>query len=110
MKRARANAIVFCLLVVISVQARAINCKLAESKVEKVVCASRDLTVLDDELNHLYRSAVAKSTGPEELKSEQKRWLSEVQATCIASECINSAYVSQLARLREAMLPWCKTQ
>jgi uncharacterized protein YecT (DUF1311 family) len=98
------------LLSTVSVQANAIHCKLAASKTEKLICESRDLKSLDDSLNHVYRAALAKSGKPELIKAQQKDWVTEVQSTCTTSDCLNSAYLSQVAHLKAAMAIWCKAQ
>lgn len=97
-------------LVVMSLPANAINCKLAAGKTEDMICKNSDLIGLDDSLNHVYRAAVAQSKEPAKIKSEQKRWISEVRASCATSEGMKSAYLTQIAWLQKEMGSWCESQ
>lgn len=109
-KLAYRRTIPLVVLVVMSLPANAVNCKLAAGKTEDMICKNSDLIWLDDSLNHVYRAAVAKSKEPVKIKSEQKRWISEVRASCATPECLKSAYLSRVAWLQKEMGSWCESQ
>ncbi len=100
----------FLILSGISAPAHAINCKLEKSQAEDLVCKNPDLVRLDDSLNAVYRAVLAKSSKPDQVRSDQRRWISQVRAACTTSACLRSAYSAQIDQLSSSMAVWCESQ
>lgn len=88
------------------------NCAKAWREVEKMVCSSRELALLDVELDQLYRKIFADikkniNYGDWNAKRElikfsniQSNWLSRERNACRTQECLISVYSERIATLR----------
>lgn len=80
------------------VQAASFDCGKVGTKVEKLICATEELSRLDEELAAAYADTL-KSTDPASLKAEQKAWL-KVRNACPDSACVRQTYEVRLVMLR----------
>ncbi len=79
-------------------QAASFDCGIASSKVEKLICADKDLSALDSSLGTLYSSL--KQNNPS-LVNEQKQWLLKDRNSCQTSACLIKAYSHRIKVLQE---------
>jgi len=79
-------------------RAASFDCAKSETAVEKTICASAELSKLDDRLGQLYKEALAKSAAPDALREAQRTWL-ESRDRCKSAACIKSAYDARIAAL-----------
>lgn len=95
------------LLVPISSLAASFDCEKAATKVEKLVCASAEVSDLDTKLTKAYESALSKLAADERngLISEQRRWLQQSRNRCQQATCLKHAYWERLARLETYSRP-----
>lgn len=91
----------------LSLQAASFDCKLAQTKVEKTVCADKELSVLDERMAAAYKERLKDWQGKIEayVKADQRQWLGmirfadkpagEIDPLCPAAEfagCLKSLY------------------
>ncbi len=81
-------SVIFQLLLAVTSSARAIECHIARSAIEKRICKSEELMNLDSSLNAVYWSVVAAVDNPEKLRRDQIGWLSQVRAKCDSDHCL----------------------
>jgi uncharacterized protein len=82
--------------------AASFDCRMAASKVEKMVCADKSLSALDETLADEYKAAIARGGATAELKSAQLAWLKKTRNACADTNCLRVAYESRIAALGEA--------
>lgn len=68
------------------------DCRKAVTTVEKMICASPELSALDVRAARRYADAVATSPGANTLRRQQRDWLRNVRDRCADEACIRSAY------------------
>lgn len=72
--------------------AASFNCAKASKHVERLICASAQLSDADTALGQAYALAMSSAASPEELRSEQRRWLRDVRDRCLDEACLIEAY------------------
>ncbi len=75
------------------------DCSKAATLVEKAICNDSKLSDLDDLLMQSYKKALANSTDPDVIKSQQKEWLKNVRNKCQDSDCIKRVYEERISSL-----------
>lgn len=93
---ALAASVLISALVPLSGHAASFDCAKAATSVERQICGDKKLSSMDEQLNKVYREALA--TGPklELLKSVQRDWLTDVRDRCTDRQCLTEAYQSRL--------------
>ena len=88
--------------------AASFNCAKAASAVEKMVCATPELSRLDDYLNGSYQRAVDRMGDRLALREWQRSWLkSGALNDCKTTECVKLAYGTRVKLLDDAVKsPW----
>lgn len=80
----------------LSQQGSSFNCELAASTREKAICSDTMLSDYDRELSYLYREAYDQSPNAQVLKSDQRKWLKEIDQSCSSEpslvECLSREY------------------
>lgn len=74
------------------------DCKKATRKVDRIVCASDDLSRLDERVAKFYREAMAGVSNPDEIHSAQRAWLRSRNA-CKTEACISHEYERRIQEL-----------
>ena len=93
-----------CALIVIStipsvIFAASFDCSKASTKTEKAICDDPILSKLDEDMAVAYSKAL-KTSDPDVLKKEQRKWLKETLAPCLDDkDCIKNAYESRISQL-----------
>jgi uncharacterized protein len=82
--------------------AASFDCTLASSRVDKLICASPQVSKLDSELDAAYKAALSTSTSPEGVKTAQRAWLKETRNPCADEACFVTAYQQRVLALRSA--------
>lgn len=88
------------LMLTTSAQGASFDCKKARTKVEKLICASAELSKLDEELDAAYKTAL-KNEGEEQdkiIRESQKNWI-KYRDNCKDAYCIRRAYEMRLSSL-----------
>jgi uncharacterized protein len=75
--------------------AASFDCGKATSRVERLICADRELSELDDVLATAYKAQLAESPAPEDLRREQRHWLKK-RDVCPDSDCVRRTYQRRL--------------
>ncbi len=99
-----------------ALHAASFPCEKAATKVEQAICASPELSTLDDHLGHYYAGArQALRHADDCLVSDQRAWIRTVRDACSEAACLKGAYLERLAvlhavqpgltRLRSVELP-----
>lgn len=82
------------------VAAASFPCVQAQSRVEKLVCSSPELSTLDEALGRYYAGArIALQHAQPCLAADQRAWLRTVREACTDAACLKAAYLSRLAVL-----------
>lgn len=83
------------------VAAASFDCGKAQSRVEKVICASAELGALDERLAAAFRAIGPEPEGNEWGRraprvDDQRRWLREVRDRCADAPCLRAAYAARI--------------
>lgn len=89
----------FGLLFATSTFAASFDCSKAASVIELKICASPNLSLLDEQLALAYREALATTTDPRSLKDEQSAWLKQIRNQCQEADCIEELYKTRITAL-----------
>lgn len=85
--------------------AQSFDCKKAQTPVEKMVCASPELSTLDEYLGRYYAAGRQVVEGAAScLQTDQSQWLRSTRNACQNDTCLKSAYLNRLAEL-DALQP-----
>lgn len=82
--------------------AASFDCGKAQSKVEKLICDSHQLSALDENFDKLYKAA-QDNYNPDEkqqLVSEQKQWLKNSRNKCSDEPCLVQTYSSRIESIK----------
>ncbi len=80
-------------------------CEKAQTRIEKAICADKEVSDLDEYLGRYYagaRSALGRAA--ECLRADQQQWLREVRNACADAACLKKAYLERLGAL-DALQP-----
>jgi uncharacterized protein len=88
--------------------AASFDCAKASSAIEKMVCATPELSRQDDYLNGSYQRAVARVGNKPALRASQRAWLkSGALNDCKTAECVKLAYGTRVKLFDDAVKsPW----
>jgi hypothetical protein len=78
------------------------DCAKAATAVEKMICDSPKISMLDGLLAHAYQSAQAGESNPsqkEQSRTQQIEWLKTIRNTCKDSTCLETAYTERIAAM-----------
>jgi uncharacterized protein len=85
--------------------AQSFDCKKAQTRVEKLVCADARLSELDEHLGRYYAAGRTELEGAAScLQSDQAQWLKSVRDACANEACLTTAYLNRLGEL-DALQP-----
>jgi len=80
-------------------------CDQAQSRAEKAICASGELSALDEDLGRYYHAArQALGRAGDCLAADQRQWLRTVRDACADGACLEKAYLARLSEL-DALQP-----
>lgn len=85
--------------------AASFDCRRPASGAERMICANRDLSQLDERLALSYKRFMSTSAQPYDDQREHTKWLAERDA-CKDSACIKSRYGERLTQLRGESSEW----
>jgi len=94
-----------CLGLLITVQAASFDCSKAEGQVDKIICSSEKLSILDDKLGDAYAKAVTRVLDVNSLNIEQRNWLKVRNIECTNEKCLVNAYEIRIRALLEESAP-----
>jgi uncharacterized protein YecT (DUF1311 family) len=81
-------------------RAASFPCAKASTSIEKMICGDKQTSDLDFWVASYYRTAVQISEQPDQLKAEQRAWLTTQRNPCADVKCLKRAYERRLAQLR----------
>ncbi len=83
------------------VRAASFDCGKAATAIEKLICGTNELSVLDSELQKNYEKALSSLDGSdkESLIKEQRNWIKYVRNICAEGACLERVYRSRIALL-----------
>jgi len=85
--------------------AASFSCSKAQSKIEKTICAAKELLGLDEHLARYYEAARSALRDAQScLVSDQRAWLRTTRDACPDAACLKQAYLGRLAVL-DALQP-----
>lgn len=85
------------------------DCRLAKSRVEKLICADPGLSKLDGEMNVLFDKIQGETAGHDgetgkvvdPVGKEQTLWRTTVRDKCKDTACLKTAYTTRLSAMRK---------
>ena len=82
-------------------QAASFDCAKAQLPAEKFVCGNQFISALDDKLDAVYRSVLAKVSADEKQQviAQQRHWLKHTRNVCTQEVCFKHAYWTRQAEL-----------
>lgn len=75
------------------------DCTKASSRIDNAICASPELSELDNKLDAVYRAALAVSTDPPGVREAQREWLRATRNYCSDEGCLLTVYKQRIAAL-----------
>lgn len=75
-------------------------CGKASTIVENLICDDNKLSSMDEEMADFYKNALSSSDFPEQVRREQRRWLSVDRNSCRNIKCLYRAYENRISELR----------
>jgi uncharacterized protein len=75
------------------------DCRKAATAVEKLVCSSKEVRVLDIQLYEAYQRAQRLTANTDAIRSQQRRWLNEIRNLCKTVECLTNVYKERISEL-----------
>lgn len=90
--------ILFILNFSINANAASFDCSKASLDIERIICNNPDISMLDESLSSAYKAHLIKTSDPDKVKQDQKKWLKKRNA-CHDAECIRSFYKIRLSEL-----------
>lgn len=92
----------FCVLLVVgagtSIAARP-DCSRARSNIERLMCSSDEIAMLDDRVALAFREAAYRATDRRELLEQQHLWQVEVRDVCNDLPCLREAYRKRIEEI-----------
>jgi uncharacterized protein len=85
--------------------AASFDCRRPANGAERIICANRDLSQLDDRLAVTYKHFMSTSASPYEDQREHQAWLSE-RDRCRDAACLRTLYTERLQQLRSDSGGW----
>lgn len=79
--------------------AASFDCRKAATAVEKLVCSSNELRVLDVRLYEAYQRAQRLASDIGLIRTEQRRWLKESRNRCNTVSCLMQVYETRVSQL-----------
>lgn len=85
--------------------AASFDCTKASTSVEKAICSSPKLSLLDVNLDEKYREAMRASPSDlqNRIRDDQRRWLRTTRNTCTNNPCLARAYSLRLEELEDLL-------
>lgn len=80
-------------------QAAGFDCQKAKTFVEKAICQDQTLSVLDEELGTVFKTALNNSNNPKTLKKQQLNWLKTKRDVCQTNPCLEKVYQARIDEL-----------
>lgn len=71
-----------------------------KDSVEYMICTNKDLSQLDKELSEIYKKTLEKIPEKEELKKEQREWISNIRNGCNNKACLKYVYEKREAEVK----------
>lgn len=88
-----------------AVSAQSFDCKKAQTRVEKMICADAGLSELDEHLGRYYSAGRMDLEGAGScLQTDQTQWLKSTRDDCQNEACLKTAYLNRLGEL-DALQP-----
>lgn len=82
------------------VSAQSFDCKKAQTRVEKTICADAALSELDEHLGRYYAAGRTElETAGSCLQTDQAQWLKSTRDVCQNEACLKTAYLNRLGEL-----------
>jgi uncharacterized protein len=80
--------------------AQSFDCRKAQTRSEKMICADAAIAELDEHLGRYYAAGrAALERGASCLQSDQAQWLKTTRDACQDASCLKTAYLNRLAEL-----------
>lgn len=97
----RATGLLFtiCLCLMSSASWAAIDCSRAKTNVDKLICSSTELEVLQEAMAYSYRMAMRRGVDLELLRRTQQEWYDNVRNGCNDVPCLRKAFDQRGAEL-----------
>jgi len=79
------------------------DCHKAGTAVEKLICSSSDVRLLDVRLYEIYRRTINLTLDKKTVRSQQRKWLSMKRNTCKTTECLTDVYETRISELEKGL-------
>jgi uncharacterized protein YecT (DUF1311 family) len=93
--------ILVAILVPISVMGASFDCKKSRTFIEKAICSNKQLSKLDDKLTEVYLKTLDIAFAPDDLKEEQREWLTNERNSCQDVTCLKRIYELRIQHLAD---------
>lgn len=93
------NVAAMLMVAVGGVMAQSFDCKIASTDVEKIICSSNQLSLLDDQLARSYKATLAAKKDKVAFQNEQLQWLRNARNVCKDEGCLVNEYQKRIVDL-----------
>lgn len=77
------------------------DCQIAATKIERMVCKSKQISDLDTQLGTAYKASLESTNNSKYLIASQKQWLQKARNECSDEDCLTATYEDRLKFLAQ---------
>lgn len=85
------------------VHAASFDCKRAKTTVEKMICSDEEVSKFDEELDRMYKKALALVSYKAQMKKQQQEWVRTLRNACEDELCLRREYRDRIAALNSSV-------
>jgi uncharacterized protein len=85
--------------------AASFDCQRAETPIEKAICSTPELSLLDDQLGAAYKAGVERSADKDKFRAESREWVNQIRNKCNSIQCLSLAYRSRISEMQNLGSP-----
>ncbi|WP_457420551.1 lysozyme inhibitor LprI family protein [Roseateles sp. P5_E7] len=96
------SAALLCACFALPAYSASFDCAKAGNKAEATICASPELSALDEQLAAAYADVLSDHKAPDLVRASQRSWIKDTRNACADEACLMTAYQMRIAALRDA--------
>lgn len=85
------------------VHAASFDCKKAKTTIEKMICSDEEVSKFDEELDRMYKKALALVSYKAQMKKQQQEWIRTLRNACEDEVCLLREYRDRIAALNSTL-------
>ena len=90
-------------LAISNIHAASFDCKKAKTEIEKMICSDKEVSTLDQEMDRMYKKALALVSYKAQMKKQQQEWIRTLRNACEDEACLLREYRDRIAALNSTL-------